>query len=532
MTLATRLPRNDKSPKDIRLMKTNLKYTLPLLLSLSLLAGCDQDFDEINTNRVNPTSLASPLVLNRGIINTTYLDGFGTLGMLTYNFGIVQQIITPYGSSLSGGNYDQVNNGNTPLVWTNMYRNVLKQLVAVLEQSKADPLQVNTYNAARIWKAYVFMILTDTYGDIPYFEAGQGYTTEIITPKYDAQQAIYKDILKELEEATAALSGTQAPITTDILYGGDVAKWKKLGYSFMLRVAMRHTKVDPATAQAYVTKAVTGGVFQSNADNSTIRHTAIWNNHIANHLGAREKTNFYLAAPFVDYLKANNDPRLPIFAVRHVGAKGGQEQTPARATSDPKVQVGMPMGYNDVTISAAPVLAQNGVASLWDFTQVNTNTVLKLDAPEFHLTYAQTQLLLAEAAVRGWVSGSAADYYSRGIRANLEQMAAYGATIPEGSIKAYIDSQPLNTATALDQINTQYWVASFLDGSEAWANFRRSGFPALKKNPYPGSEVRGDFIRRLIYPDTEIVVNSANLNESIKRQGPNTLDTRVWWDKQ
>ena len=513
-------------------MKTYKPYTLALLLLLGSLTGCDEDFTELNVNRVNPTSLASPLVLNRAIIATTYLDGFGTLGMLTYNFGIVQQIITPYGSSLSGANYDQVNGGNTPLVWTNMYRNVLKQLVAVLEQSKADPLQVNTYNAARIWKAYVFMILTDTYGDVPYFEAGQGYTTEIITPKYDPQQVIYKDILKELEEASAALTTTQAAITTDILYGGDVAKWKKLGYSLMLRAAMRHTKVDPATAEAYVKKAVSGGVFQSNADNSVLRHTAIWNNHIANHLGAREKTNFYLAAPFVNYLKANNDPCLPVFAVRYVGAKGGQEQTTARATSDPKVQIGMPMGYNDVTITS--VLAQNGVASLWDFSQVNLNTVLKLDAPEFHITYAQTQLLLAEAAVRGWVSGSAADYYTRGVRANLEQMASYGpaAVIPEATIKAYLDSQPFDTSKALEQINTQYWVASFLDGTEAWANFRRSGFPALTKNPYPGSEVQGDFIRRLPYPDSEIVVNSGSLNEAITRQGPNNLDTRVWWDKK
>ena len=511
-------------------MKSYLKYPLSLFLLLVSLSGCDQGFDDVNTNKVNPTSLASPLVLNKAIINSTYLDGFGTLGMLTYNFGIVQQIITPYGSSLSGGNYDQNNNANTPLVWTNFYRNVLKQLVAVLEQSKADPLQINTYNAARIWKAYAFMVLTDTYGDVPYTEAGQGYTTEIITPKYDPQQAIYKDILKELDEASAALTTTQAPVTTDILYGGDVAKWKKLGYSLMLRAAMRHSKIEPTTAETYVKKAVAGGVFQANADNSVIRHTAIWNNYIANHLAAREKTNFYLAAPFVNYLKENNDPRLPIFAVRYVGAKGGQEQVAARATSDPKVQIGMPMGYNDVTINT--VLTQNNVASLWDFTQVNLGTVLKLDAPEFHVTYAQTQLLLAEAAQRGWTTGSAADYYTKGVRANLEQMASYGATIPEASIKAYLDAQPFVAGKALEQINTQYWVASFLDGTEAFANFRRSGFPALKKNPYPGSEVKGDFIRRLPYPDSEIVVNSGNLNEAIKRQGPNTLDTRVWWDKQ
>jgi hypothetical protein len=113
-------------------------------------------------------------------------------------------------------------------------------------------------------------------------------------------------------------------------------------------------------------------------------------------------------------------------------------------------------------------------------------------------------------------------------------MASYGpaAVIPEATIKAYLDSQPFDTSKALEQINTQYWVASFLDGTEAWANFRRSGFPALAKNPYPGSEVQGDFIRRLPYPDSEIVVNSGSLNEAITRQGPNNLDTRVWWDKK
>ncbi|GAB3548443.1 SusD/RagB family nutrient-binding outer membrane lipoprotein [Spirosoma fluminis] len=511
-------------------MKKYLKYILTLTLSLGLLTSCDKGFTEVNTNKVDPTSLAASMVLNKAIINTSYLDGFGTLGMLTYNFGIVQQIITPYGSSLSGANYDQVNNSNTPLVWQNFYRNVVKQLVAVLDQTKSDPLQINTYQAARIWRAYVFMILTDTYGDIPYTEAGQGYTTEIITPKYDAQQDIYKDILKELDEASTALTTAQPAVVTDILYGGDVAKWKKLGYSLMLRAGMRLTKVDPAMAESYVKKAVAGGVFQSNADNSTLRHTSLYNNYIANHLQAREKTNFYLAAPFVDYLKANNDPRLPIFAVRYVGAKGGQEQVAARASSDPAVQIGMPMGYNDVSI--ASTFAANKVVSLWDYTQVNLSTVLKLDSPEFHVTYAQTLLLLAEAATRGWVTGTAADYYAKGIRANLEQMAAYGTPIPEASIKAYLDAHPYDAANGLELINTQYWVASFLDGTEAWANFRRSGYPALKKNPYPGSEVKGDFIRRLPYPDSEIIVNSGKLNEAITRQGPNTLDTRVWWDKK
>ncbi|UBM59342.1 SusD/RagB family nutrient-binding outer membrane lipoprotein [Marinilongibacter aquaticus] len=514
-------------------MKRNIKYILALLLVAAFSTSCDKGFDEVNTNKVDPTSLAPSLILNKAIVNTTYLDGFGTLGMLCYNFGIVQQIITPYGSSLSGANYNQLNNNNSAAVWNNFYRNVVKQIVAVNEQTKDDPMEVNTHNASRIWKAYTFMILTDTYGDIPYFEAGKGYIDEVVAPKYDSQEVIYKDILKELEEATASFDTQASPVTTDILYGGDISRWKKLGYSFMLRAAMRLTKVDPATAEEYVKKAVAGGVFESNDDNSIIRHTSIFNNYIANHLTAREKTNFYLAEPFVNYLKENNDPRLPVFAVRYVGAKGGPEQEASRASSAPEDQIGMPMGYNDVTI--ADTFAEKGVASLWDYTQANLSTVLQLSSPEFHITHSQVQLLLAEAAIRGWVDGDPEMYYTNGIRANLEQMAFYGekARISEEAIQAYLASQAFDEAKGLEQINTQYWVSTFLDGNESFANFRRSGFPALEENPYPGSELKTEsFIRRLNYPDGEIVVNSSNMNEAISRQGPNSLETRVWWDKQ
>ena len=512
-------------------MKKNIKYLGVLLLLSSFITGCDKGFDEVNTNKVDPTSLAPSLILNKAIINTTYQDGFGTLGMLCYNFGIVQQIITPYGSSLSGANYNQLNNNNAAALWNNFYRNVVKQIVAVNEQTKDDAMEVNTHQASRIWKAYTFMILTDTYGDIPYFEAGKGYIDEVVAPKYDSQEVIYKDILKELEEATAGFDESLPAVTTDILYGGNVTRWKKLGYSFMLRAAMRLSNVDPAMAESYVKKAVAGGVFESNADNSVIRHTSIFNNYIANHLTAREKTNFYLAEPFVNYLKSNNDPRLPVFAVRYVGATGGPEQVASRASSAAEVQIGMPMGYNDVTITST--FAEKGVASLWDYTQANLTTVLKLDSPEFHITFSQVQLLLAEAALRGWTSGDPAVYYQNGIRANLEQMADYDekARISEENIETYLASQAFDAAKGYEQINTQYWVSTFLDGNESFANFRRSGFPALEENPYPGSELKTEtFIRRLPYPDGEIVVNSANMNEAISRQGPNTIETRIWWD--
>ena len=130
-------------------------------------------------------------------------------------------------------------------------------------------------------------------------------------------------------------------------------------------------------------------------------------------------------------------------------------------------------------------------------------------------------------------TGTAQEYYTAGIRAHMEQMASYdaGAAIAPGAIQAYLDANPFDAANALQQINTQYWISSFLNGPEAWANFRRSGFPALTPNPYVGDIPAGTFIRRLTYPVSEISANTTNVNEALPRQGPDKLDTKVWWDK-
>jgi len=517
-------------------MKNITLYITGLVTAIGLLSGCDKGFDELNVNKVEPTSISPASQLNKAVIDVSFLDGFGNLAHLSYTLPIVQQIVTPFGSSLAGGNYNQLQVDNAGRIWNTYYRNVIPNIVDVVEGTREAEGKSNIYNQARIWKAYAFMILTDTYGDIPYFEAGKGFLGDIITPVYDPQEVVYKDILKELDEASAALDAALPTERTEILYGGDVTKWKRFGYSLMLRAAMRLSKVDPELAKTYTAKAVAGGLMQSNADNAATRHTGLYVNWLADHLGAREKANYYLAAPFVDYLKENNDPRLEVIAVRYVGATSGSEQVAARATTDPEQQVGMPMGYDNVTI--AQVYQPLGVVSLWDFSQVNINTILdRTAAPTYHVTFAQTQLLLAEAVMRGWAEGDAAALFGSGIQAHMEQMAEYSANaaIDDSAIQAYIAAHPLNTTDmekALEQINTQYWVASFLNGSELFANFRRSGYPVLTPNPYPGSEITEDFIRRMPYPDSELVVNQGNVNEAISRQGPNNLDTRVWWDKK
>jgi hypothetical protein len=361
-----------------------------------------------------------------------------------------------------------------------------------------------------------------------------GYLSGNVSPKFDAQQTIYQDILKELEQASAALDKTKTIEAGDILYMGDIDKWKRFGNSLLLRAAMRHTKVDPNLAKEYVTKAIAGGVMQSTDDDAFILHNAAYNNTIGGTLTGGERNNFYLAEPFVNYLRMKDDPRLAAIAVRYVGARNGSEQVAARRNTTPAVQVGMPVGFDNASIQ--PVATQKGLASFYDFSQLDRDRMGSQFAPAFLVTYAQTRLLMAEAVVRGWITGNAATFYADGIRAHMTQLARYGAstTIPAAAIDAYIQANPLNMAKALEEINTQYWVASFLNPYEAFANFRRSGFPSrevLPPNPFPGKGITGDFIRRLVYPDTEYSVNLGNIQEAISRQGADKLDTRVWWDK-
>jgi hypothetical protein len=506
------------------------KYLLGLCLSIGLIA-CDSGFEDINTNKVLPTSINPIYLLNNAIIQTSF--PFGTV---IYEVGVVQQLISPNSGVLTGANFNQDNRNATQELWQRYYRSVLQNTKDVINRVKDRPDRGNLLQMTRIWQAYAFMVLTDTYGDIPYSEAGKGFTDLIFLPKYDSQETIYNDLIKELTEASAALDAAKAIESGDVLYAGNVTKWKKLGYSLLLRAGMRLSKANATKAQQVVQTAVTGGLMASNADNCAIRHDANYNNGIGNVLNSTERSNFFLTKPFVTFLKNSNDPRLKSIAVRYVGAANGNDQTPAKASTDPALQIGMPLG-NDNN-GAATAATADGLVSFYDYSQADRARMLKLTAPMFLVTYAQTQLLLAEARVRGWITtGTATDYFNAGVRANMEQMADYDAlsAIPSVDIDTYLAANPYASAGTeadqLKQINEQYWIASFLNGPEAFANFRRSGYPTLTPNPFPGKEITGNFIQRLTYPNSEISVNKANLDEAVGRMGADNLDTKVWWAK-
>lgn len=505
-----------------------MKKTAIILFSACGLIGlnaCDAGFDEMNVNKTAAVAINPVFALNNAIINTTPPSG-----TVIYEMGIVQQIVSPNSGVLTGANFNQDNRDNTQQTWQRYYRSVIRNTYDVIAITK-DPARTNLVNMAKILQSYAFLVLTDSYGDIPYTEAGKGYTDQKVYPKYDKQQAVYAGIIKDVSDAVAALDAAKTKETADVLYGGDVVKWKKFGNSLLLRIGMRLSKVDATQAQSLVSKALAGGVITSNADNVMIRHDANYLNSIGQLLNATEANNFYLAEPFVDYLKKTNDPRLRSIAVRYVGATSGTQQTPAKAVIDPAVQIGMPFGYDNSSISG-PVKTL-GLASFYDFSQADRTRMNKTTALAYLVTASQTNLLLAEAVSRGWVTGSAKDYYEAGVKAHMSQLGDmdFNSSVPSAAVDAYLAANPFSSTTALEQINTQYWISSFLNGPEAFANFRRTGFPKLSPNPFSGKAIKGDFINRLTYPNSEISVNSVNVKAAIASQGADDLETKVWWHK-
>ncbi|MHA6246774.1 SusD/RagB family nutrient-binding outer membrane lipoprotein [Pontibacter sp. CAU 1760] len=517
-------------------------YKCVVLVALLIGAGsCDKDFEEINTNPIQPTML-DPVYLFSDAQRTSAVS---TLG---YQAAIVQQVQIPYSGFVAGGNLNLVNEIQSAPIFNDLYTQTIRNLTAVIEMTKDKPERSNLYNMARIWRAYSFQILVDTYGDVPYFEAGKGFLESTYLPKYDEASVIYEDIIKEYQQATDALKPDGDVVPGDLFYRGNIEKWKKLGNSLLLRTGMRYTEINQAKAQSIVTTAVDparGGVITSNEDNAYVPYSSTFIHPMSSPLLATERLNYYVGAPFVEYLQSTDDPRLEYIAVKYenpagtIGSLGTENTTP-------KDQQGMPYGYDDTNIASAPGFPGK-IGAAFKYSQFNRRTVLQLDRPEFLVTHAQTALLLAEAAHRGYIQGGEAvaqEYYQAGIRAHMEQMEAYsgvteGANIditPE-EVAAFL-AQPeiaYNPSRALEQINEQYWVASFLQFQEAWSNFRRSGYPKLKPTNYPSqdpsvNDIGGGFIRRLPYPLRERSVNEKNVNEAIARMGGNTLGNPIFWD--
>jgi hypothetical protein len=282
-----------------------------------------------------------------------------------------------------------------------------------------------------------------------------------------------------------------------------------------------------------VGEAFAGGVMASNADNAYVKYDGTLYTQ-GDNVAVRNVSQFNSAAEaFVNQLKSTVDPRGKFIVANFTnpGNVAGQPNPDTVLAN----QFGVPIGKIDATLAAPPYRGTRGQGL--NYSQINVWTVAAPNVPEFWVTYAQTSLLLAEAAKKGWVPGGDAQakiYYENGIKADMDAYALYPATSPisAAEITAYINNPAVlyNATDALQLINTQYWIANIRNGTEAFANFRRTGFPALSPNLY-NNNLGGGFVRRLSYPDVEASTNTANYNDAKTAIGGDKLTTRVFWDK-
>ncbi len=436
--------------------------------------------------------------------------------------------------------------------WDNNYPNTITNIVEVVTHLRADSVAVkNFYNIARIFKAFMFQRMTDMYGDCPYSQAGLGEISGITAPVYDKQQDIYMDLLNELSTAAASLDTTAVNTlnSADLLYGGDPREWKKFAYSEMVRIAMRMSKVDPGNAQKWVQAAVRGGVMTSNSDNAIIAHQDVANTPAPNGSGlvltSLDPAAYRLSETFVNYLKRTGDPRLCDLATVCIRDADGSDPGDTVFAD----QLGQPNGYDAPgsgsadDLAGAPnfprlsgVLASDSLTEYQNrYSVVNRYTFARTTAPSFLVTFGETELLLAEAAERGWVTGiPAASFYMNGVTAAMSQLTTQAGAGPSAAaIAAYLANNPYNAADALEQINDQYWVAGFMDENECFANWRRSNYPALTPVHYPGNVTNGTIPRRFTYPQGEASTNSANYNAAVSDlSNGDKMTSRVWWDVQ
>jgi hypothetical protein len=509
---------------------------------IASLAACDKGFESLNKDpnavtgdRFNPAYLLASAQLqtakNGGETNTGlfYCEGFVQHFASLSNVGIF---------NFHGDKY-VYHKGNNEALWFASY-DIVKLLQDLIYNTQEVVEYNNLLQMSRIWRTVVFQRLTDLYGDVPYSEAGLAFYQHIYKPKYDSQKFIYEHMLAELEDATAKLN-SDMPLypSADIVYDGDIQKWKRLGYSMMLRLGMRLSKVEPENAKLWVQKAYNGGVFESNDDNLFIRGTdaegtiEALSNADSWVLSVSTREGGKISKTFFDFLKNHHDPRL-----KHTVAVYTNPMDITTKNTDPAIQKGLPNGLDRNTLMADPSYDPDAPGQEHQYSGINRDVYGKLDGPRMFITHGEVALLLAEATVRGWIGGNAAEYYGTGVRSAMKNLSIYdpSALISDAEINEYLAENPFvgtqDLPAALEQINTQYWAATFMNGYEAFANVRRSGYPRLIPVNYPDNETGGLFPRRLRYPENEAVLNTDHYKEAVARQGIDNYITRLWWDKE
>lgn len=487
-----------------------LKHITAAVMLGTMLAGtvsCKKDFGDLNEN---PNQAAQP--------STQFLFGSAVIGIGGINNAAGGVLYVQHLSEFIYNNESRY--FNREYSYNGIYSGPLMDLTRIIEMN-TDPATKGTkavldnspndnqIGHARVLKGFLMLTMTDRWGDIPYFDALKGSANT--KPSFTPQKDIYLDLLKEFKEASAQITES---MPNDPLFDGDSDKWQRWSNTLRAIVALRLSGTSEAAAgKAAFAEAVAAGLMETNADDAAFPYQAVQAFESPWYTNYRSRYDYGVSKTMIDKLKLLGDPRISIFARSPANAAGTYE--------------GVPYGINHQYTAG-------------DYSLIGTTPAAQ-DFPAALTTYAQTCFMMAEAALIGWIPGGDAtmiEWYNNGIAASLEKWHALaGKTIAEVDIAAYqaglnVILTPIQTAAVkLERIQTQKWLNFYLgNGYEAWAEWRRTGYPVLLPAP-DAVNVGGQIPRRQCYIGTERDLNKANYDAALAAQGPDELSTPVWWDK-
>lgn len=486
-------------------MKPNRLLLIALTVT-GLVTGtaCTKNFEEINTD---PTLVTAELIQPKLLLSAVQKNS--VFGVLNAHSTLMEY--AGYYKNPASGDIFQVRDFSDP--YNSFYRSYLINISEVIRLTANKPELNNQHAIARIWRAWLFHQLTDAYGDIPYTDAVKSVDSMVLQPKYDTQEFIYRDLLKELNEAAAQLStdpGQTSFGNADLLLKGDVDRWKRFANSLRLRFAIRVRFADAALAQQQVTDVLAQPLIETNAQNVKLATVNDGNTSNSNQFYQRNLTqpgNMVVSFTLTDNLKKLSDPRLPILARPATIADAGYRGVPA--------QIG--------TVQRERYSGDSTARMALSFLQPVLDLVV--------INAAEVKFLRAEAALANLSNENEQTLFSEGIELAMQQ---YGVTA--GDITNYLAS-PSATLTGpeenmLEQIIVQKWLAIYYNSAEGWAEFRRTGYPRI----WTGSDLgdtQGNIPRRLTYPNDEYFRNVTSVTEAASRlAGGDKLLSRVWWDKK
>ncbi len=513
-------------------MKNKPILSFLCLFGLALIIGsCDKNFDEVNRNPNQPENVTPDLLLPniiRGSVNT-----WANLG---WNYG---NLVMQYSSKIQFTSEDRYEWGPQSTPW-NTYYSLLRD-VKNIELLSAAGEQNNYLGVALVLKSWMYHVLTDCYGDIPYSEAIKGKSDAIYFPVYDPQEKVYEGILEDLKRANDLLGSSSEAVRGDILFEGNILKWKKLANSLRLRILLRLSKrIDPSAAMREILSDPTANpVFQSNQDQAALQYLPTAPNQwtlYTTRSGSYDEIR--MSTTIEQALKRLDDPRLGVYFQPTTNSGAG-------TAGEEGDYAGVPNGLND---EEALQYSPSG-----DPTKGGSNYISRVGlmfaclacdplasptaAQGIIMTYAELQFILAEAAERGYISGDPGAYYLNGIRASFDYYttrvpANYGiqVTPPDSYFTQAEVEYTGDTQAKLRKIATQKWLALFFNGLESWFDWKRTGIPEII--PGPGNVNNDRVPRRFIYPTSEQLLNDGAYHQAVQRQGTDDMNTRVWWDAQ